>query len=67
MVGNTGTGDRPDYTAIGDTVNAAFRFESSTKELGLDIAVGEATYASLKTVGPDQAFFHRYPRNYERL
>ncbi|HEY9647603.1 MAG TPA: adenylate/guanylate cyclase domain-containing protein, partial [Chroococcidiopsis sp.] len=31
MVGNTGTGDRPDYTALGDTVNAAFRLESSTK------------------------------------
>jgi adenylate cyclase len=60
MVGNTGTGDRPDYTAIGDTVNAAFRFESSTKELGLDIAIGEATYDCLKTVGPDEAFFHRY-------
>jgi adenylate cyclase len=60
MVGNTGTGDRPDYTAIGDTVNAAFRFESSTKELGLDIAIGETTYDGLQTVGPDEAFFHRY-------
>ena len=60
MVGNTGSGDRPDYTAIGDTVNAAFRFESSTKELGLDIAIGEATYDCLKTVGGDEAFFHRY-------
>jgi adenylate cyclase len=60
MVGNTGTGDRPDYTAIGDTVNAAFRFESSTKELGLDIAIGEATYEGLSAVGADDAFFHRY-------
>lgn len=60
MVGNTGTGDRPDYTALGDTVNAAFRFESSTKELGLDIAIGAATYDCLKVVGADEAFFHRY-------
>jgi adenylate cyclase len=60
MVGNTGTGDRPDYTAIGDTVNAAFRFESSTKELGLDIAIGEATYASLKASGINEALFQRY-------
>ena len=60
MVGNTGTGQRPDYTAIGDTVNAAFRFESSTKELGLDIAIGAATYDCLKAVGADEAFFHRY-------
>lgn len=44
MVGNTGSGDRPDYTAIGDTVNAAFRLESSTKQIGLDIALGEDTY-----------------------
>lgn len=60
MVGNTGSGDRPDYTAIGDTVNAAFRFESSTKELGLDIAIGEATYDSLNQAGADAALFRRY-------
>jgi len=47
MVGNTGTGDRPDYTALGDTVNAAFRLESSTKQLGLDIALGETAYKYL--------------------
>lgn len=44
MVGNTGSGDRPDYTALGDTVNSAFRLESATKEIGLDIALGESTY-----------------------
>lgn len=44
MVGNTGSGDRPDYTALGDTVNAAFRLETSTKQIGLDIAVGATTY-----------------------
>lgn len=60
MVGNTGTGDHPDYTAIGDTVNAAFRFESSTKELGLDLAIGEATYDCLKAAGVGEALFHRY-------
>jgi adenylate cyclase len=45
--GNTGSGDRPDYTALGDTVNAAFRLETSTKQIGLDIAVGETTYKHL--------------------
>ncbi len=60
MVGNTGTGDRPDYTAIGDTVNAAFRFESSTKELGLDIAIGASTFDYLKALGADEALFPRY-------
>ena len=44
MVGNTGSGEHPDYTAIGDTVNAAFRLESSTKEIGVDMAIGQTTY-----------------------
>ncbi|MEO0407141.1 MAG: adenylate/guanylate cyclase domain-containing protein [Cyanobacteria bacterium P01_A01_bin.135] len=44
MVGNTGTGDHPDYTALGDTVNAAFRLETSTKQLGVDVAFGETAY-----------------------
>lgn len=44
MVGNTGSSDRPDYTALGDTVNAAFRLETCTKQIGLDIAVGATTY-----------------------
>jgi adenylate cyclase len=47
MVGNTGSGDRPDYTALGDTVNAAFRLESATKQIGLGVAVGETTYQYL--------------------
>lgn len=51
MVGNTGTGDRPDYTALGDTVNAAFRLETSTKEIGLDVAVGKTTYQYLSPIG----------------
>jgi adenylate cyclase len=51
MVGNTGTGDRPDYTALGDTVNAAFRLESSTKQMGTDVALGESTYEYLTKSG----------------
>ena len=60
MVGNTGTGDRPDYTALGDTVNAAFRFETSTKQLGLDIAIGETTYQYLNQLGANEQTFKRY-------
>lgn len=63
MVGNTGTGDRPDYTAIGDTVNAAFRFETSTKQLGLDMAVGESTYQYLTQLGETDSLFKRYTIN----
>ncbi|MEM8777734.1 MAG: adenylate/guanylate cyclase domain-containing protein [Cyanobacteria bacterium P01_G01_bin.49] len=60
MVGNTGSGDHPDYTAIGDTVNAAFRLESATKELGLDVAVGEETYKYLADLKQVKNLFHQY-------
>ncbi|NJL46992.1 MAG: adenylate/guanylate cyclase domain-containing protein [Leptolyngbyaceae cyanobacterium SM2_5_2] len=59
IVGNTGSGDRPDYTAIGDTVNAAFRLESSTKPLGLDLAMGETTYDYLAILGANEQHFKR--------
>lgn len=45
MVGQMGTSEHPDYTALGDTVNAAFRLESSTKQLKLDVAIGSTTYS----------------------
>lgn len=60
MVGNTGSGDRPDYTAIGDTVNAAFRLESATKEISQDIALGEDTYRYLGAVGNHELGFKQY-------
>lgn len=36
-----------DYTALGDTVNAAFRLETATKSLGMGIALGERTFSEL--------------------
>lgn len=57
MVGNTGSGDRPDYTALGDTVNAAFRLETSTKQIGKDVAVGKTTYQYLSSLGADGSVF----------
>src|SRR6202043_1074836 len=47
-----------DYTALGDTVNAAFRLETATKSLGMGVAVGERTYSEL-AVGPQSAFVQR--------
>jgi adenylate cyclase len=46
---NTGTAiiGGNDYTALGDTVNAAFRLESATKSLGMGVAIGEKTYEQL--------------------
>jgi adenylate cyclase len=47
MIGNAGSGEQPDYTALGDTVNAAFRLEAITKEINADIALGATTYRYL--------------------
>jgi adenylate cyclase len=63
IVGNTGTGDRPDYTALGDTVNAAFRLESATKQIGLDVALGETTYQYLIESDIEHAFFSQHTVN----
>ena len=52
MVGNTGSGDRPDYTALGDTVNAAFRLETATKQISMDIALGYKTHELLTAPTP---------------
>ncbi len=63
MVGNTGSGDNPDFTAIGDTVNTAFRLESATKEVGIDLAIGETTYDYLKALPLIQHLFGQYTVN----
>jgi adenylate cyclase len=36
-----------EYTALGETVNAAFRLEQATKQLGMGVAVGERTFCEL--------------------
>ena len=47
-VGNMGSNTRFDYTAIGNCVNEAARYESSTKEVGVDIIIGYETAKSCK-------------------
>jgi adenylate cyclase len=63
MIGNTGSGDRPDYTAIGDTVNAAFRLESATKDIKKDILLGEKTYQYMSSLDIEKAGFSPYTVN----
>ena len=57
---NTGTAivGGGDTTAMGEAVNAAFRLESATKELGMGVAVGERTYSELHVAG-DSPFLRR--------
>ena len=45
ILGNLGSTTRFDYTAIGDAVNVAARLESSTKEVGVGLLIGETTAA----------------------
>jgi len=46
LLGNCGSEDRFDYTAIGDAVNLAARLESSTKDVGEDIVIGYDTISA---------------------
>ncbi len=43
IIGNMGCDTRFDYSAISDAVNTAARLESATKEVGVDIIIGQNT------------------------
>ena len=50
VVGNIGSPERLNYTAVGDTVNLAARLQELTKEFATDILVDEATYMAAREV-----------------
>jgi adenylate cyclase len=56
-IGNPGTRQVMDFTALGDSVNAAFRLESATKDLGTDVALGKDTFDYLRSWSSSTEYF----------
>jgi adenylate cyclase len=62
-LGNTGAGGASDFTAIGDSVNMAFRLESATKDLGTDLVLGASTFNYLRLWPSASTHFHTSEAN----
>lgn len=54
-VGNMGSASLADFTALGDTVNKAFRLETATKDVGADLILGRAVLDFLVPPMPAEA------------
>jgi len=59
MIGNTGAQDNPEFSPLGDNVNAAFRLETATKGSGLDVALGSVTFKYLGVSAAAHGYFEK--------
>ena len=46
-----------DFTALGDSVNAAFRLETASKELATDVVLGEQSFEYLRPLPVSTQYF----------
>lgn len=49
-IGNIGSAGAADFTAMGETVNIAFRLESATKQAGCDVLIANGVFDALSDV-----------------
>jgi adenylate cyclase len=59
IVGNCGPQENPDFSPLGESVNAAFRLESTTKNSGYDVALGRQTFTCLNGAPDAEKYFDR--------
>jgi adenylate cyclase len=67
IVSNTGPQENPDFSPLGDTVNAAFRLETATKKSGFDLALGRTTMECLNgQAGPSPHSAQNWEHHFEK-
>jgi adenylate cyclase len=59
VMGNSGPGENPDFSPLGDSVNKAFRLESATKKTEFNVALGALTFQCLNGDGATNYFEKR--------
>jgi len=59
VMSNCGPQGSPDFSPLGDSVNAAFRLESATKDTGCDVAIGRLAFECMGNGSNVQRFFEQ--------